>query len=63
MWRIRGLRQSYRDENGGEVGQNADKAAGKSRPSAVNILEGPRSFELQIWWEISPWVTGVYPVS
>ena len=39
------------------------KMEGKSRPSVVNILEGPRSFELQIWWEISPWVTGVYPVS
>ena len=39
------------------------KVVGKSRPSVVNILEGPRSFELQIWWEISPWVTGVYPVS
>ena len=39
------------------------KSTGKSRPSAVNILEGPRSFELQIWWEIPPWVTGVYPVS
>ena len=39
------------------------KVEGNSRPSVVNILEGPRSFELQIWWEISPWVTGVYPVS
>ena len=39
------------------------KVVGKSRPSVVNILEGPRSFELQIWWEISPWVTRVYPVS
>ena len=39
------------------------KVVGKSRPSVVNILEGPRSFELQIWWEISPSVTGVYPVS
>ena len=39
------------------------KVEGISRPSVVNILEGPRSFELQIWWEISPWVTGVYPVS
>ena len=39
------------------------KVEGKSRPSVVNILEGPRSFELQIWWEIPPWVTGVYPVS
>ena len=39
------------------------KVKGNSRPSVVNILEGPRSFELQIWWEFSPWVTGVYPVS
>ena len=39
------------------------KVEGNSRPSVVNILEGPRSFELQIWWKISPWVTGVYPVS
>ena len=39
------------------------QVVGKARPSVVNILEGPRSFELQIWWEISPWVTGVYPVS
>ena len=38
------------------------KSEGKSRPSIVNILEGPRSYELQIWWEIPPWVTGVYPV-
>ena len=39
------------------------KVEGKSRPSVVNILEGSRSFELQIWWEIPPWVTEVYPVS
>ena len=39
------------------------KLSGKARPSAVNILEGPRSYELQIWWEIPPWVTGVFPVS
>ena len=38
------------------------KTTGKSRPSVVNILEGPRSFELQIWWEIPPWVAEVYPV-
>ena len=38
------------------------KMVGKSRPSVVNILEGPRSFELQIWWEVSPWVSSVYPV-
>ena len=38
------------------------KMVGKSRPSVVNILEGPRSFEMQIWWEVSPWGSGVYPV-
>ena len=38
------------------------KSVGKSRPSAVNILEGSRSFELQIWWEIPPWLANVYPV-
>ena len=39
------------------------KGEGNYRPSVVNILEGPRAYELQIWWEIVPWVTGVYPVS
>ena len=39
------------------------KVIGKTRPSVVNILEGPRAFEVQIWWEFSPWVTRVYPVS
>ena len=39
------------------------KMGGKARPRVVNILEGPRAFELQIWWELSPWVTGVHPVS
>ena len=38
------------------------KVVGKSRPSAVNILEGSRSFELQIWWEIPPWLAEAYPV-
>ena len=37
------------------------KSEGKARPSTINILEGPRSYELQIWWEIPPWVMGVYP--
>ena len=37
-------------------------SVGKSRPTAVNILEGSRSFELQIWWEIPPWLADVYPV-
>ena len=39
------------------------KLSGKARPSAVNILEGSRSYEMQIWWEILPWVTGVYPAN
>ena len=38
------------------------KTSGLARPSTVNILEGPRSFEIQIWWEVRPWVTDVYPV-
>ena len=38
------------------------KSKGAPRPSTVNILEGPRSYEFQIWWEVSPWVTDVYPV-
>ena len=38
------------------------KTTGFPRPRTVNILEGPRSFELQIWWEVRPWVTDVYPV-
>ena len=38
------------------------KSIGAPRPSTVNILEGPRSFELQIWWEVPPWATDVYPV-
>ena len=38
------------------------KTTGLPRPSTVNILEGPRSFELQIWWEVPPWVADVYPV-
>ena len=37
------------------------KVGEKTRPSVVNILEGSRSFELQIWWEIPPWLTDVYP--
>ena len=36
-------------------------AKGKRRPSVVNILEGLRSFELQIWWELPPRSVGVYP--
>ena len=37
------------------------KLEGKARPSIVNILEGVRSFELQIWWGIPPKSIEVYP--
>ena len=37
------------------------KTGKKARPSTVNILAGARSYALQIWWEIQPWVMGVYP--
>ena len=34
---------------------------GMVRPNTVNILARSRSYELQIWWELPPWVAGVYP--
>ena len=34
---------------------------GMARPNTVNILVGSRSYELQIWWELPPWVARVYP--
>ena len=37
------------------------KTEGKRRPMVVNILEGSRSFELQIWLELPPQSVGVYP--
>ena len=37
------------------------KAEGRERPSTVNILSGSRSYELHIWWELPPWVAGVFP--
>ena len=37
------------------------KVEGKERPSTVNILLGSRSYEFQLWWELSPWVVGVFP--
>ena len=37
------------------------KAEGRERPSTVNILSGSRSYELQICWELQPWVAGVFP--
>ena len=36
------------------------KMGRKIGSSVVNILEGSRSFELQIWWEIPPWLAYVY---
>ena len=35
------------------------KSAG--RPTSVNLLAGARSYEIQLWWEIQPRVTEVYP--
>ena len=37
------------------------KAEGRERPSTINILAGSRSYELQIWWELPPWVAEVFP--
>ena len=37
------------------------KVEGRERPSTVNILSCSRSYELQIWWELPPWVVGVFP--
>ena len=31
------------------------------RPTSVNLLAGARSYEIQLWWEIQPEVTEVYP--
>ena len=31
------------------------------RPTSVNLLAGARSYEIQLWWEIQPRVTEVYP--
>ena len=39
------------------------KLTRNSRPSVINILEGERSFELQIWWEIPPSLVEIYHVS
>ena len=32
------------------------------RPCTINILVGARSYKLQIWWELAPWIAGVYPL-
>ena len=36
------------------------KTGKKARSSTVNILAGARSYTLQIWWEIQPWIIRVY---
>ena len=37
------------------------KVEGMERPNTVNILSRSRSYELQIWWELPPWVVRVFP--
>ena len=37
------------------------KLEGKERPNVIGLEGGSRSYELQIWWELPPWSTGVYP--
>ena len=44
------------------MGKDLSEARGDGeRPSVVNILEGKRSFELQIWWELPLKSIEVYP--
>ena len=37
------------------------KREGSGRPTIVNLLAEARSYEIQLWWEIQPRVTEVYP--
>ena len=37
------------------------KMKSSGRPTSVNLLAGGRSYEIQLWWEIQPRVTEVYP--
>ena len=37
------------------------KMEGSGRPTSVILLAGARSYEIQLWWEIQPRVTEVYP--
>ena len=37
------------------------KMKSSRRPTSVNLLAGARSYEIQLWWEIQPRVTEVYP--
>ena len=41
--------------------RNLVQVEGRERQSTINILSGSRSYELQIWWELPPWVVGVFP--
>ena len=36
------------------------KLGGKERPSMLNVEAGSRSYELQVWWELPPWVASLY---
>ena len=38
------------------------KKSNKVRPTSFIVLVGSRSYEVQIWWEISPWVAEVFLV-
>ena len=37
------------------------KNKGSGRPTSVTLLAGARCYEIQLWWEIQPRVTEVYP--
>ena len=37
------------------------KIEGSGRPTSVILLAGARSYKIQLWWEIQPRVTEVYP--
>ena len=37
------------------------KVEDKKKLSSINMLAGARNYEIQIWWEIQPWVAEVFP--
>ena len=43
------------------MGKDLSEDRGTARPSVIHILEGKRSFELQIWWELPSKSIEVYP--
>ena len=74
LW-IEEIMVKIRDSCGGFVAMDKEKSLMKNllwarilvkmkssgRPTSVNLLTGARSYELQLWWEIQPRVTEVYP--